>query len=68
MLRPRFVVFDIDFEVMERFPNRESAVRFARWLARGRAEELSVLVADDYLRGEIVWPESEWLRSGSAIH
>jgi len=68
MLHRRFVVFDIDFEVMERFRDRESAVRFARWLARGRTEALSVLVADDYLRGEIVWPESEWLQAGTAVH
>ncbi len=68
MLRRRFVVFDLDFDVMERFFDRESAVRFARWLARGRTEALSVLVADDHLRGEIVWPESEWLRMGRAVY
>lgn len=67
-MRRRFVVFDLDLDVIERFADRENAVRFARWLARDRDEELSVLVADDHLRGEIVWPESEWLRSGAALH
>ncbi len=67
MPRRRFIVFDVDFDVLERFADRESAVRFARWLARGRNEALSVLVADDFLRGEIVWPESEWLRGGTIV-
>jgi hypothetical protein len=61
----RYIVFDIDFDVMERFRDRRSAVRFARWLARDRHEDHSVLVSDEARRGEIVWPEPAWFHSGA---
>jgi hypothetical protein len=61
----RYIVFDLDLDVMERFKDRASAVRFARWLARDRDDECSVLVTDEARRGEMVWPERAWLQSGA---
>jgi len=61
----RVTVFDLDLEVMERLKDRTSAVRFARWLARERGDEHSVLVTDEARRGEMVWPERAWLESGA---
>ena len=59
----RYIVFDLDLEVMARFKDRTSAVRFARWLARERGDEHGVLVTDEARRGELVWPERAWLES-----
>ncbi len=61
----RYIVFDLDLDVVEPFRDCASAVRFARWLARGREEDHSVLVSDERQRGEIVWPEPAWLQSGA---
>jgi hypothetical protein len=61
----RYIVFDIDFEVMERFRDQRNAVRFARWLARGRHEDHTVLVTDEARRGVIVWPEPAWFQRGA---
>jgi hypothetical protein len=63
-MRPgRYIVFDLDLDVMERFKDRRSALRFAQWLARERRDEYSVLVSDEAKRGEIVWPEQSWFVS-----
>ena len=63
-MRPgRYIVFDLDLDVLERFKDRRSALRFAKWLARERRDEYSVLVSDEAKRGEIVWPEPAWLES-----
>ncbi|HEY4104872.1 MAG TPA: hypothetical protein VGM44_13320 [Polyangiaceae bacterium] len=67
MRRPRYVVFDIDTEVIEGFADRESAVRFANWLARGRNEEHGVLVTDELRRGEVVWPDRSWMQLGALV-
>jgi hypothetical protein len=56
----RYMVFDMDLDLMERFRDRASAVRFARWLARERQDDLTVLVTDEAHRGEIVWPDPAW--------
>jgi hypothetical protein len=61
----RYIVFDFDFDVMERFRDRAGAVRFATWLVRDGHEEHSVVVCDDARRGEIVWPERSWFESGA---
>jgi len=55
----RFLVFDLDEDVTARFRNSDSAVRFARWLGRGRGEELSVVVSDEARSGTIIWTEPQ---------
>ena len=55
MRNGRFLVFDLDEDLTARFGNADYAIRFARWLARGRSEELSVLVSDEARSGAIVW-------------
>ena len=55
----RYLVFDLDEDITARFRNSDSAVRFARWLARGRSEELSVVVSDEARSGTIVWTEPQ---------
>ena len=55
----RFLVSDLDEDLTARFGNAEYAVRFARWLARGRSEELSVVVSDEARSGTIVWVEPQ---------
>ena len=55
----RFLVFDLDEDLTARFGNADYAIRFARWLARGRSEELSVVVSDESRSGTIVWTEPQ---------
>jgi len=55
-----FLVFDLDEDITARFRNADYAVRFARWLARGRREESSVVVSDETRSGAIVWTEPRW--------
>src|SRR4051812_25156513 len=54
-----FLVFDFDEDIAARFRNADSAVRFARWLARGRREESRVVVSDEARSGAIVWTEPQ---------
>jgi hypothetical protein len=61
----RYIVFDFDLDLMERFKDRGSALRFARWLARDKRDDHSVLVSDEARRGEIVWPERAWFEAGA---
>ena len=55
----RFLVFDFDDHISACFRDADHAVRFARWLARGRSEELSVVVSDEARSGTIVWTEPQ---------
>jgi hypothetical protein len=55
----RFLVFDFDDHISACFRDADYAVRFARWLARGRSEELSVVVSDEARSGTIVWTEPQ---------
>ena len=55
----RFLVSDLDEDLTASFRNADYAVRFARWLARGRSEELSVVVSDEARSGAIVWIEPQ---------
>jgi transposase-like protein len=55
----RFLVFDLDEDITARFRNADHAVRFARWLARGRSEEPNVVVSDEARSGTIVWTSAE---------
>jgi len=59
MRTDRFLVSDLDEDITARFRNADYAVRFARWLARGRCEELSVVVSDEARSGSIVWTEPQ---------
>ena len=59
MRNGRFLVFDLDEDLTARFGNADYAIRFARWLARGRSEELTVVVSDEARWGTIVWPEPQ---------
>jgi hypothetical protein len=58
----RFLVSDLEEDLTARFRNADYAVRFARWLARGRSEELSVVVSDEARSGAIVWIEPQSCR------
>jgi hypothetical protein len=55
----RFLVFDLDEDISARFRDADYAVRFARWLARGRSEGLGVVVSDEARSGAIVWTEPQ---------
>lgn len=66
MRRGRYLVLDLDFDVLEPCKDAATAVRFATWLARGRPLSHGVFVTDEAKNGEIVWPERSWLY-GSAI-
>ena len=55
----RFLVSDLDEDLTASFRNADYAVRFARWLARGRSEELSVVVSDEARSGANVWIEPQ---------
>jgi hypothetical protein len=55
----RFLVSDLEEDLTARFRNADYAVRFARWLSRGRSEELSVVVSDEGRSGAILWIEPQ---------